>query len=858
MFRRVIALLLCGFSTALALPTAPPDPAVWNVHVRYQIFAFRTERLRQYAEMAAVLKAARFERDPDEEVAENEPENPRATRLRGTVPAVSVNRLLGQRHIRSLLLYPKDTTLPAKGTRVRVDLRLVSGYLPEVQRRLATQTAAVLTRDAGLVEAVGYDRAGDTRLLGSVPAEYLDRLLEDIRHLPTAPEQGQPLMSVPAVRVIYARPDWPVPTGRPKVADIAEPQRKFAPELRALLADAAAAGKQTRLEVILGWTPADNDREWRKILAVEGMAIEGRVGPLVGVTGVPGAIAPLLAARDEVLAVRLPRLGRTGVPGAPSEPPAKWEALRASGLTQIHDRGRRGKGMRLAVIADDFAGWEALRGRREGGKALPDPLLFDLTAERNRDLRPDAYPTAAGGEGHGTRCARALMKAAPEAEVTLVRLDAAAPYMLQTVARAINGSTVATISLEDRVEELRGDRVRLDRRREELLAERERVNALVLEDEETVKQRQTYQAQQAAFDADELAYRGRLARYFDLARGLRALHGIRVVASTLVWTDGFPVDGSSALSRLFDDRPFRAALWFQAAGDSGGQAWTGLFRDSDGNGVMEFAGERKMLPADAWSAELNFLGWRGANSLAVRELPAGARLRLSLQWREAHDPLPLREGDDVYRKPLSRFRLVVVNQLDPDGRARPADDLEVVAQTTGEPIRLNQTANAATYEVTVELSVARGGRYAVFVEGQAPDSIYAPGENVLPAQRRGGEVHPRLFVQTLQGAGRAVWADFATKIAALGTPADARAVITVAAADETGTIRPSSAAGGPAGLALLVKPDALAFDEGGGSGQAASFAAGLAAAAWPLTGTLLGVVERLQERPGRLLRVGGR
>lgn len=231
MFRRVIALLLCGFSTALALPTAPPDPAVWNVHVRYQIFAFRTERLRQYAEMAAALKAARFERDPDEEVAENEPENPRATRLRGTVPAASVNRLLGQRHIRALLLYPKDTTLPAKGTRIRVDLRLVSGYLTEVQRRLATQTAAVLSRDAGLVEAVGYDRAGDTRLLGSVPAENLDRLLEDIRHLPSAPEQGQPLMSVSSVRLIYARPDWPVPTGRPKAADVPEPQRKFAPEL---------------------------------------------------------------------------------------------------------------------------------------------------------------------------------------------------------------------------------------------------------------------------------------------------------------------------------------------------------------------------------------------------------------------------------------------------------------------------------------------------------------------------------------------------------------------------------------------------------------------------------------------------
>ena len=40
---------------------APAPPAAWNIDLRYQIIAFRTERLRQYAEMAAVLKAAGFE-----------------------------------------------------------------------------------------------------------------------------------------------------------------------------------------------------------------------------------------------------------------------------------------------------------------------------------------------------------------------------------------------------------------------------------------------------------------------------------------------------------------------------------------------------------------------------------------------------------------------------------------------------------------------------------------------------------------------------------------------------------------------------------------------------------------------------
>ncbi|MFO0927377.1 MAG: hypothetical protein U0736_10100 [Gemmataceae bacterium] len=724
--------------------------------------------------MAKALAAAGFERDADDEPAADEPENPKATRLTGTVPAKGVPQLLGQRFIRTLVLSPKGAKLPAKGARVRVDIRLASGYLANVQRQLADQTAAVLTKDAGFVEAVGYPRAGDTRLVGTLPVENLEKLVEDVRRLPSSGAQGAPLIRQSPVRVVYARPDWPIPPGRPKEATVPDKERKFAPDLRALLADPTAAGKRTRMEVILGWNPADTDREWPQTIDVPGLTIEGRLGPLVSVAGVPKDVAPLLAEREQVVAVRLPRIGRTGVPGPAAEAPEKWQALRASGLTRIHDRGRRGKGTRIAVIADDFAGWETLKGRKEGDRALPDPVLFDLTAERNRDLLPDPYPTPAGGEGHGTRCARALMKAAPEAGVTLIRLDAAAPYMLQAVARAINGEKVMTISLEDRVADLRADRLLLDRRRERLQAERERVMALVLDDEDTQKQRRDYLAQQAALEKDEAAYRTRIARYFRLLADLKALLGIRVVASTLVWTDGFPVDGSSALSRYFNDRPFRAALWFQAAGDSGGQAWVGMFRDQDRNGVMEFTAPAAMPPADNWSPELNFLGWQTASGLTVRDLPAGARLRLSLQWREAHDPLPLREGEDVYRRPLATFRLVVVYQYDPDGKSRPAEDLEVVAESAGGPMRLDMSANSATYEQVVDLQVTRGGRYAVFVEGRLPDSIYAAGENVLPAQQRKGEVHPRLFVQTLQGGGRAVWADYATTRAALGTPADAR------------------------------------------------------------------------------------
>src|SRR5262249_10776224 len=142
----------------------------------------------------------------------------------------------------------------------------------------------------------------------------------------------------------------------------------------------------------------------------------------------------------EVVAVRVPRLARIG--GGPrAEAPEKWEPLRECGLAKLHGLGQRGKGVRVAMISDDFKGWETLKGRKDGRVKLPDPSLVDLTATRNPDLLPDPYPSEKSKEklGRGTLAAQALLKAAPEALLTLVRVDAAAPYLLEQVARAING-----------------------------------------------------------------------------------------------------------------------------------------------------------------------------------------------------------------------------------------------------------------------------------------------------------------------------------------------------------------------------------------------------------------------------------
>jgi hypothetical protein len=1013
---RLFCLATLLLTTAvLAAPPAPPQPAEWDAQIRYQIFAFRGERIKQYRDLLAAFKAAGFERDPSEAVPDDEADNPRSTQMRGTLPARGVSRILAEKSVRALLLSPKGAKLPAKGSRVRADLTIASGYSPEAQRTLHRQTAEALTKGAGFVEAVGYDHRGFSRLLGSAPVENLERLSEyvfiDLR-LPPASRDESPidvarltaadlaktlgfiepssypgrnstrlygaipvlgLESVPVdltlpkarendiqralfrriarglaraggfieadaydnkgyfrlvgsvplmslgrfldalrdlpgrermpsllrtlhpVLVVEARPDLPVPAGRPAAPVVPAGQQKFDPALRALL----AGGKTDapgRLEVILGYTPLPLDRSWIRPLEATGARVEGRMGPLVTVSGVIADVAGKLAGLEDVVAVRLPRVALRAAPGPKGDVPPRWEPMQASGLARLHALGRRGRGTRIAIVSDDFKGWQTLKDRKEGKVLLPDPVLVDLTAERSRDLQPDPYPSADRDValGHGTRCAATVLKAAPEAELTLIRVDAAAPYMLELAARAINGDRTRSIAIDARFREVDADHRALERRRAALAAERRSLQDRFVEREkeerdifeQAVKDRLTpeqveklpafrrlqererdgkvakgvtarllYSVRQHVFDLDEAALRGRERRLLRLVDDLLRLKGIRIVASGLVWVDGHPVDGSSALSRYFDDRPFKAALWFQAAGDTRGQAWSGLFGDRDGNGVLEFAGPKARLAPGAWTPELNFLSWQPAAGAAERFIPAGTRLRLTLQWREAHDPLPLRVGEDVYREPLAKFRLVVVRQFDPDGKTRPADDLSVVAQSAGRPQRLNQTPNSATYEIAIDLTVPAAGRYGVFVEGTLPDSIQAPGEASIPATRKVGEVRPRLFVNTLQGNGRAVWADFTTRSAALGMPADARQVVTVGAADASNQPQPSTPTGPPYNLLLLKKPDVLAYDNGGGTDEATCFAAGLVASSWGSQGTLFGALERLCGQPGAVLRV---
>jgi hypothetical protein len=819
------------------------------VLIRYQINAFRNERVRQYFEMMDFFKKAGFVRDLDDAAADDEPDNPQYDRMRGTIPAAKARLLLDERHVRVLRLLPKGENPPDDANAlVRVDLELASGFAPERQRMLPNQVAAAIA-DLKFREAVGYDRRGGVRLLGAIPTGQLDALLDDVRKRPGAPHTS-PIQSTWPIRVVGVWPKLPVPSGRPEPTAVPKDQEKIAPELRAILKNAEPA----RMEVILARTPSDDEPAAVAPLrrAAPGLVVEGRMGPLISVRAAP-AQAPALAALPDVAVVRLPRVARPRLEAA--EAVDDWDPLLASGVAKLRAMGHKGRGTRVAVIDADFSGWRTLVG-----KQLPDDTrMVDLTRERNDDLQPDPDPSAGKTLGHGVHMALAVLRAAPEVELVLVRIDPAAPYMLQEVARAMNGETVASDGLRNRLTKLDGDRFILDQEQPPLLEERrlllkkfidvtqkellikKKEKGVLSLDEETqlndILSMEAYEKKQADWDRRDREYRDQVDRYFKLIKDMQNLKDVRVAASGLVWNEGHPADTTSALTRYFDERPFGATLWFQSAGDARGQGWAGLFRDEDGNGVMEFEAAETSPDAAPWARELDFLAWAPDAGKQTLDLPVGARARLSLQWREAHDPEAGRPGEDQYAKPLADLRIVVMYQPDPAGAKQPADELDVVVQSVGPPQRLEATPSSAVYEQTLELQVAKPGRYAVRIEGAVPPSTRPREDPTIPAARKTFELHPRLFIETLEGPGRILLHDYVTEAGALGMPADSRAIITVGAADRQGRPQPYATVGPPHDVLLLVKPDVMAYDQveqgkdaAQGAGVATGFAAGLAAA----------------------------
>jgi len=496
----------------------------------------------------------------------------------------------------------------------------------------------------------------------------------------------------------------------------------------------------------------------------------------------------------------------------------------------------------VAVIDGDFRGFEKFKG-----KGLPaDTQYVDFTAERNSTITPDAFPGDPPAIGQGTQFAQALALAAPDAKMTLIRVDPSCPYQVVEAARLIRGDPYRSDSLVMRDEELTVEKARIRTRREDLRLERQAVLDDFRQDEELdreiVDRRKAYFKKLAELEADERAYQQKLERFIKTIEDERALKGIQVVACSLVWKDGYPLGGASALSGFFNDAPF-PALWFEPAGNQRQQVWAGPYRDVDGNGVMEYGPLGTPLRSDRWTRELNFLAWQPFTKEKTLDIPAKANIRISIQWQEVHDPEFAQHGDDVYREPLARLGLVVLRQRDPAGAHLPADDLELVARSEGLPLRIQNLPESATYKQVVEFTVPVAGRYALRVEGQVHRGTRPPGAPALPGIERNWELQPRIYAEVVDEssrlAGRPILFDYFTDLGTMGVPSDARGLITVGAANASGSPEEFSSPGPPMYLELLMKPDVLAFGQfnvgsGGGpvafgSGLANAFAAGQAA-----------------------------
>ncbi len=736
---------------------APPPPAVYDVRIHYGIEGFGKERVAQYFDMTDFFKRAGFTRadEPDE----REPEDPRNLPFTGTIASGKARLLLAQPRVRCIRLMPTGTKLAEeKAALVRVHLELPSRYGTERQMLLTDQVRRVLNA-IGFKEGALYDHRGYTRLVGSLPVGQIDTVLNDLRKHEAGAALPPPFANGPPIRVVEILPDLPQLAPRP-AAPLPPPELEtIGSDLRQLVADKAKAQEPVRFEAILALTPGGSDLDWKLPFQVApNVAVEGRLGPVVTAFGPRGDVL-ILAKRPEFVAFRLPRSPRLWLqPGDRAPGPAPTE-VPDSPLSKL--QGRLRKGDRAAVVDGDFRGWETLRDQYPGARVQ----AIDLTRERNPHLRVEPYPSSGPGPGQGTRLAEMLLRGAPSADVTLICIDPAAPYQLVIVGRAIDGDRHPSLALDSRLSDLHRWRGDLDLKSTELLAERRRVF-----------ERKAYRKKQADHDCEEADYRTAMSRYLHLTQDLSDLQAVRHVLTGLAWDDGHPLDGGSTLSQFFDGRPLGGASWYRYTPDTRGQAWVGMYRDQDRNEVMEFTPPETPLRSGRWTRELNFLAWRPSKGEQIADLPANAVLRVTLQWREAHEPDLLRTGEDPYREPLANLRVALVYQPDPAGAKQPDDDMEIVAETVGLPQRIAKTLDSGVYEQAIVFKIPKAGRYAARVTGRGSNDTRPPGVPSVPAARRTFELKPRLFVATLEGDGRAVFADYSTDAGTLGTPTDARRV----------------------------------------------------------------------------------
>ncbi|HEX3315133.1 MAG TPA: hypothetical protein VHR72_09605, partial [Gemmataceae bacterium] len=766
----------------------------------------RNPHVAAFDRMIAHLKAMKYEFDPPlADRPETDREDSTKNYMKGLLPSDQVRQLMADESVANILLVPEGYKLPDDpAVPVRVRLDIAGGLQPEEQKTLVDQTKLILQL-LGFREGVGYDsrgRAGRqySRLVGQIPGKNLDLLLKDLRLQPAGwfdsyfvfDKLPTPLRDVNPVHVVEVIPE-PQP-----MDDLKEAAPRSPAYLEKIAGDLWDVSQQKKDELVRvqilfsGEPPADvMRREISQVAATfqfEGLLGNAMIGSLLG-----DQVA-VVASVPRVSVVRIPRVTLPDVEPTTKAVVDTKRALEKSGVAELHHSGFRGKGMRIVLIDHDFRQWKKYVA---AGKLPASTRLIDLTAERSFDI----LPTPMGAEdaaGHGTASASIAALSAPEAEFTLVRIEPTAPYQIVEILGYMKGGPFSQL-LVRRFEDHQKVRSDLGVKRAELAAERNRflskfpneaeldrddlfsflgpAYGWVFSDRELQRLKEKYQVKLER----ELAEREE--RYRVLLERIRTLTGADLLVTPYVWNDGFPLGGSSPLTRWFETRATikpgpttpPEPLVFQSAGNTRGQSWTGLYRDVDRNGAMEFAAPDQPILPGRWNRELNFLGWQPYDGARKTELPKEARLHVSLQWREPHEPDYYQLGDaDQYRQPLAAMRITLLRQRDPGAKTLSADMFEVVGRTGAWPQRIQHLPGAAMYELNLDANLDKDGVHAIRIERQldhewvldnvgsqnvrptfyllrnlVPTGLRPLGSPTLPVLEKNWEFRPRLYVEAI-------------------------------------------------------------------------------------------------------------
>jgi hypothetical protein len=736
-----------------AEPPKPSDPPRVDWRRRKEL----------YDEMTAQLKASKFQHQP-----KFEEEWKYSDLLFGVVPALGADGVVTAPQVRTTILLPQGYDAAGRKT-LLLQMRLTTGFGILPQHEVAKRARALL-EPLGFQEAVAYDPEGNTRLLGWLPADKLDALLGEnmVMEVPLTglepPVQGaltkfrvQPIRRVEVLRDPVA--DAPADPETAAVPRDQEHLEKVSVDLRRLLGQ----GGKFRVEVILRTDPPVSNRVLAQRVqeVAKSFEMEGRIGPLVGGI-VDAADVAELARSPQVSTVRLPQPALT-----PALPPMDAKGREQAnfdfvslfrptlGVRELGALIRRKPSIRVAVISSDFRGAQKLIEVR----LPPQTHVLDFTPSRDKDLQPDALAGNADEIGHGTRLALAVVEATPVDELFLLRVSPDAPFQVQDILERLEGGPWRSEALLLREREIRADRIKMDTEKSALRFERNVLIKTFREDDEYRKARDAYLAKEADAKRREqllLARTDRLVRQHEMGQKLQ---GVGTVVVGLDWPDGQPrLPEERGGLRYLRGGPNLSAAWVQAMPKLPRQSWTGLFRDGDGDNVMDFAPRDRAV---AGRHDLNYLLWQphpwlqgAATNLYYDHLPGKTVVRLTLQWREAHAPeWKQPDSDDYYRQAISPFRIVVLKQRDPTGQLLPVDTFEVVARSQGWADRVEDHPRYGIYQHTVRFDVPVEGRYAIRIEGKQPDSTLPVGV-VRSGRLEKFELYPQLKVDVLSPATR--------------------------------------------------------------------------------------------------------